>query len=140
MVTGKKNKYERKKLAPLQQLDLALESLSDHSDTWLTLENVTSFVSLNSEDDAEFHVFDILQKLVKDEYAKQFIIDGEEPRYAITFDGHYWLSTGGYIGNDKRIKSKENQLLFIQIVIAITGAIAAIYYVIEIYKYFACQY
>lgn len=92
----------------------------------------------------------ILRKLIKDEYIKKTEYPLNVPiiSYEITYEGMLMDQLGGYRQKyldanriqDIELKAKVNRktVTFLTWVIAIGTAVDALYYGIEVYKYFSC--
>lgn len=121
-----------------------------HLDQQETFENMKKKYS-NYEKNADFksmklmepQIEVILRKLVKDGYVDKtlYVVDIEgkefEPsrdEFTINFDGLVFHEQGGYINQYNKERRAELTSTIINYTIAISGGIAAVYYLLEIFK------
>jgi len=129
-----------KELSPLEKLDAVLKALEKHHS-----EKHHDLISMQQILDIEYpqvkfgETFFILKKLVKDGYldAKDVKIPNTETLntyYLVNFDGRIFNQLGGYTKREKIINSELNTAKLLNWAIAISGGMAAIYYLLEILK------
>lgn len=132
---------EPKELKWHKQLDKALQIFISTKDM------LPNEKTLHSHEEFKNQGFDltkaIIEKLKKDGYLdSRYAWEGPTPEtfhssdfvLYVTYEGLMLIEEGGYtakVSNQKRI---ANQLFFLQLIIAFSTGIAAIYYGIEIYK------
>lgn len=136
----KKANFARKinDYAPYEFLDHALKVLN-HNDVPVFTPSLLSKHD-SFKDFSSTFLISIFDKLEADGYiarGKGFASDINMPEnncYHITFEGILLMGSGGYKSKYAKEKRLSRQVLFLQIVIAISTFIAAIYYSIEIYN------
>jgi len=139
-----------KELKYLFELDYVLHFLatSPYAKGLITEKDLTKHIS--TEIIQNERLLKILNKLIKDNFLKTEIRElntGIESVYIITFDGLVYDELGGYnatyLENNKlkNILEQQNknqeQIKYLTIIIAIGTGMAAIYYFLEIVKYFS---
>lgn len=143
-----------------EKLDMILRVLLRNLPTYITQKEVEGKISKRILDDhmwLEIHL--ILNKLIEDGYCKKYLIpivnintneSVNTEHFEITFKGKIFIQEGGYVGNFQRLESQKIQadeyrthqmhlqtkLNRLTCWIAVGTVVAAIYYTIEILKYF----
>jgi len=146
------------KLSPFERLDLVLNEIHRYSNPDIELMHLVNAITNGNENsfyvDGIKGVISAVNKLDKDELVecrKSIQNDNIEYKYyKTTFKGELFIQDGGYIGKAKVLEHEKNQLEILQLsqietqsklvmltcIIAIGTFIAALYYLLEIWKYF----
>ncbi len=136
------------KYKSLQQLDDVLEILKNN-DEYVQAAIANLYRYKQPKDDVDIKL--ILDKLKKDKFIKVYRPSGDDNEeeydnpydyyYSIKFEGLVFLEQGGYLGQLQKEISKQNKEQSdievnktLQYVIATTGAISAVYYILEIFQ------
>lgn len=137
-------------MSPLEKLDIVLLCLEKHHSE--RHHNFISIAGILQEEHPEIDFGEIqsaLNKLVKDGYVEIREVGREsitDIYYMITFEGRIWKEQGGY-----QCEKKENdrinaladaqqeasvRMVLLTRIVAIGTSVAAIYYLLEVVKYF----
>ncbi len=143
-----------------KKLDTILRVLLRNLPTYMTqleIENKISKIEVHDHMWLEMHL--IIDKLIDDGYVKKYIISVvnlntkdsvDTPHFEITFKGKMFIQEGGYEGHylklasesirlgklDENQKSTNENMVFLTRVVAFGTTVAAIYYLLEVLKYF----
>ncbi len=149
-------------MSPIQKLDIVLNYLAtdllakphiDHLEIFQNLKK--KHPELNDTNDFGSQLYKILDKLIDDKFVKsasnnnrhRTITGNDTLNYSITFLGEYQNSVGGYHQIqeseeserlrleeiDKRAKVDRDRVFYLTLVISFGTAIAAVYYLVELY-------
>ena len=127
-----------KVLTPIEELDRVLSSIKNkkNANSYAIHQRVIIEQGVTEEkisitaDKTE----KILSKLVKDGFISEIYVPetGSWPTYDITFEGSVFLEQGGYKQQKRKTDAEIARTKIINITIAVTGGIAALYYLFEI--------
>ena len=135
-------------LTPIQKIDTVLKCLWENNSKRLNLEEIATILNREKSGVDFGEINNILDKLYQDGKIKMEMTQEREYYYRVTFEGSLFIEQGGYTQQQTErdynaklaanLRRLQYHTWWLTVVIAVGTTVAAVYYAIEVYKYFSC--